>query len=340
MSSLSQWRKQNVNEALVAKKKIIPKSISIIQPKYKIMMPLALDGPAAKYATLVIDNLRFYLICVWIPVAWAQSSSSGDLIAWRAALIPLLLVTNHTIMEIVYGTFLLGPKTLAAVKRKQISKDFRSLRLLLDLTIMTCQLAAAVGALTHYGAFSPMNVRDSSKWEDWIRPLGMAYLEFIILILLKDATSMGYFHRKMHDPKNKFLCQMHQLHHSYTTNLNNINGSQIDPIDLFLENTIGPFLLVLLKSILSGQQGQISLVSFLCCISSEGSNHSLNPYSVSYYFPPLDILLKGNVAHNLHHARTNGNFLSHPWHHLWQGYQQDVDRYNQIMKTEVSFAAI
>ena len=166
---------------------------------------MPLDGQAAKYLTQVIDNLRFYLICVWIPVLWAQSSSSGELISWKAAIVPFLLVTSHTIMDIVYGTILLGPKTLAADKREQILKDCLNIRLLLDLTIMTCQLSAAVGLLTHFGAFAPMHVPDTTDWKDWIHPLGMAYFEFIILILLKDAISMDYFHRQMHNPKNTYF---------------------------------------------------------------------------------------------------------------------------------------
>ena len=322
---------------------------------------MPLDGPAALCATRVIDYFRFYLICVWLPVVWAQSSTSGELIVWRAAVVPFLLVSCHTIMDVFYGTLLLGPKSLAPVKREQIFKDCQNTRLIIDWTILTSQFALAVGVLAYLGAFAPMDVPDVYNWKDWMQPLNKAYMEFLILVILKDATSMGYFHRLMHDPRNKFFCKIHQLHHTYTTNLNMINkpchvrvgyqfkndfsrvkyptwAAAVDPMDLFFQNTIGPFLFILLKRIIFGEWGQISLVGFLYSVSSEGTNHSLNPYSASYYFPPLDFLLKANIAHNLHHARTNSNFLSHPWHHLWEGYQKDVDRYNQIMKTQVNFS--
>lgn len=145
-----------------------------------------MDGSAMNVPQ-VIGGLRFYLICLWLPVVFAQSSSTlTELLAWRAALVPLVLVSGKTIMDFVSrGKHVLGP--LQSFKlNKHHSEDSRNPRVVLDLAIMTVQLFAAVGVLTYLGAIAPM--LESFDWNGLIRPLGLSYLGFAIFTLLKDVT--------------------------------------------------------------------------------------------------------------------------------------------------------
>jgi len=99
---------------------------------------------------------------------------------------------------------------------------------------------------------------------------------------------------------------------------------------------VGPILLILLKLLLNIPP-TVSILSYLLLVASEGNAHSANPYSITYFFPPIDFLLKGNIAHNLHHAKPKTNFHLVPWHHLWRGTKEDVQEYNRIMHTRVRF---
>ncbi len=257
------------------------------------------------------------------------------LIPWRAAIIPGLVVSSHTVMEIVYG-HILGPNTLAEVKRIQLQKDFRNLNLMWGLIVIIIQFCAAVGLLTYLNCFSPLVVQDFSDPWSWWNAYLPAYIEFWVLTVFKDSTAMHFIHRWIHNKKYSYFYKIHELHHTYKANLNLINAALVDPADLLFENTIEPFLLVGFKALLS-LPSQISIVAFLISIYAEGMNHSLNPYSVIYFFPPIDAVMKGNIAHNLHHVQPHSNFYEHPWHHLARGYQQDLDTYNKVMKTNVQF---
>jgi len=238
-------------------------------------------------------------------------------------------------MEIIYG-HVLGPKTLAAVKREQLQQDMRDPALLWYLATLAMQLCTVVGVLVHFGCFAPVLVDDLYSARSWAVSITPAYVEFLLLTMLKDVTSMQWLHRWMHDSNHSYLKKIHMKHHSHGAELNNINGALIDPVDLFFENSVGPFLLVSLKAIM-GFPAQISILAFLINISSEGSTHSLNPYAVCYYFPPIDAMMKGNIAHNLHHAHKLSNLLAHPWNHLTDGYQSDLQAYNKCMDTKVQF---
>lgn len=294
-----------------------------------------LDGLEAKRFTQVVDHFRFFFVCVFLTAVFATDRTSKELIPWKAAMLPGVLVSSHTIMEIIYGS-ILGPKTLAEVKRLQLQKDIRNPQLLWFLATLASQMCAAVGIMTYLGCFAPLVVEDFTSVQSWVLAYLPAYAEFWALTMLKDATSMHYFHRWMHNQNHAYFHKIHQQHHTYEANLNNINGAMINPADLFFENTIGPFLLVSLK-VLLGLPAKISILAFLTSVSAEGSNHSLNPYSVSYYFPPIDAIMKGNIAHNLHHIKKYSNLHGHPWHHWARGHQSDLETYNQCMKTKVVF---
>jgi len=299
------------------------------------MATFTLDGLGAKRFTQVVDHVRFFFVCVFLTAVLATDRASKELIPWRAAMIPGVLVASHVSMEIIYGS-ILGPNTLSEVKRQQLQKDINNPQLLWFLATLVLQLCAAVGVLAHLGCFAPLLVEDFTSVSSWTLAYLLAYAEFWALTILKDATSMHFIHRWMHNQNNAYFHKIHQQHHTYEANLNIINGALIDPVDLFFENTIGPVLMVAAKALL-GLPARVSILAFLINLSAEGSNHSLNPYSIGYYFPPIDAVMKGNIAHNLHHVKKYSNLHGHPWHHWTRGYRSDLKAYNQCMKTRVEF---
>ncbi|CAB9504585.1 expressed unknown protein [Seminavis robusta] len=250
---------------------------------------------SARLVTAVADHVRFFA-AVWLSVRWATGSASEDghltMVPWKTGIMCAGLVTTHTIMEMFYGLVLLGPESLASVKRQQVAMDIQNKALMTSLVGLILHLAILAAGLSYWGVFGPVFVSESSTtgtWMDdlevWMMALVQPYAEFWAICVLKDCFSMNILHRKMHNKNHQFLHSIHELHHNYAINLNNINGSQIDPLDLFLENSIGPFLLVCAKWAL-GLTPQVSFLAFYTLVSSEGSTHSLNPYSVCYYFPP------------------------------------------------------
>merc|ERR1719510_1489228 len=62
--------------------------------------------------------------------------------------------------------------------------------------------------------------------------------------------------------------------------------------------------------------------------------HSVNPYSVVFYFPPLDYIFQCNVAHTLHHCVNKDYYTFIPFHHVIPGnLELDQMRYDQLMHT-------
>lgn len=232
---------------------------------------------------------------------------------------------------------LLGP--ISVHKRARVFQDIQSSALLLCILCLAIQLIGITAVAAYYGIFQPLVLPNSETASviDWIQALALPYLDFWLMELLKDCTSMHFVHQWMHNAvDHPVLHKLHTLHHEYKANLNAINGAQILPLVLALENSIGPVILVAFKSIVLGLPPSISVVSYLLLISSEGSAHSCNPFSVCYYNPLLDYIVKGNIAHNLHHAMPNTQLHIVPWHHFWQGYAKDLELYNKIMKMNIS----
>ena len=56
------------------------------------------------------------------------------------------------------------------------------------------------------------------------------------------------------------------------------------------------------------------------------------------YNPLLDLVFKGNVNHQLHHAVAAGYYLFVPWCHALPGRRRaDCDRYNRVFGTDFDF---
>ena len=64
--------------------------------------------------------------------------------------------------------------------------------------------------------------------------------------------------------------------------------------------------------------------------------HSVNPYTIIYFFPPLDMFLKPVVSHNIHHVLINKNFYFTPYHHFYpQNRVKDIEDYNRIFHCDL-----
>ena len=61
---------------------------------------------------------------------------------------------------------------------------------------------------------------------------------------------------------------------------------------------------------------QIHYLSFILLAVTDLNIHSVSPYSVGFYNPILDSILKCNVSHNLHHALNVGHYTVWPWYQL------------------------
>lgn len=174
-------------------------------------------------------------------------------------------------------------------------------------------------------------VQPTWTWEFWFR----VYVEFYCMLVLRDFFSLAPFHHLMHTPDWYFL---HKNHHTVRKNAQSLHAFHIDLLDLVLENTGAPSLLLLGQYSFGFDLGvHWFAVAMLTC--HDGSLHSVNPYSSMYFNPILDYLLKGNICHQLHHALNKGYLLFVPYRHLWSSAARraDVEKYNMIFKTDYSF---
>lgn len=169
-----------------------------------------------------------------------------------------------------------------------------------------------------------------------MRDLGIIWIEFLAMTLLKDVTSMKYLHDWMH----RKAYWLHKTHHVAKTNCQTWHAWQFDLVDVVLENTIGPVLLLGIKWAAGSPVGpwglpSVHLGSFYLSLMSDLNLHSMNPYTVIFFNPLLDLLLKPNVTHNLHHAINVGYMTTVPYDHLLSraARQRDMDKYNKVCKT-------
>lgn len=295
-----------------------------------------LDGANAWFVTQVVDHARFFLL-VWLLVRWAPTTTddNDDLVLdpLRTGFLHFAVIASHAVWEVVWSR-ILGPKTVSPFKRDQVIKDVTNPAQMLYLFSLSTFFGGVAAGCTYIGILQPTVVNDPTA-HGWFNAMMYPYAEFWALTAIKDVVCMGFLHKLMHNRDWKILHSMHSYHHEFKQELNLINGANITLVDLFIENAVGPILFAACKAAV-GLNPTVCAISFLATVSSEGSNHSCNPYSVAYYFPPLDAIMKGNIAHNLHHIRSDLNHTAVPWHHLFNGYQGDLDLYNKLLKTEVT----
>jgi len=190
------------------------------------------------------------------------------------------------------------------------------------------------GALTAAGFFhlDPINHGNSAF---------SIFLQGYAIAMLKDNTGMRFLHPLMHDPLNHGKWwKIHAEHHSVHKDLRVITTFHGDWSDLILETVGGPVLYLAFLG-LTGQKMSMHLFAWFGVVWMDINSHSINPYTVLFWNPMLDYVFKANITHNLHHAFNNDPeytmFL--PLRHVsTKRRQADLERYNQLMDTQVNFS--
>lgn len=171
---------------------------------------------------------------------------------------------------------------------------------------------------------------------DWIH----IWAEFIAITFIKDVTSMHFLHDWMH--KGYAYQAFHKRHHmNARSNTKSFHAWQFDCLDVAIENSFGPIILSMVYKMLGvSSEGQsllglppIHLGAFVLSIIADTNLHSANPYTVYFYNPILDHFMNANICHQLHHSINAGYLTTIPFHHLIEGKQKDMQKYNMYCKT-------
>lgn len=103
-----------------------------------------------------------------------------------------------------------------------------------------------------------------------------------------------------------------------------VNFTFFDVADAVLENLIGPVFILLIKFLMDPTKTPVIDMSALIFMSfCDFNTHSLCPYTLHFYFPPFDVMLKPVVSHSLHHALNMGHYTIFPLHQLKGVFQYD-----------------
>jgi len=158
--------------------------------------------------------------------------------------------------------------------------------------------------------------------------------EYWLMYLFKDFTTMKFLHAIMHTPR---WYHTHEVHHKIGANIQIINAFHFDTLDVFLENLIGPFIVIIFNYFTYGTL-TVHFMSFIFIVWSDVLAHSLNPYSALFGNPIVDYLMKPNVEHNLHHMLINQYFMLNSLEHLFVKGKMDRDLalYNKVCDTKFS----
>ena len=150
---------------------------------------------------------------------------------------------------------------------------------------------------------------------------------------IKDASSMNVLHKLMHEK----WYWMHKTHHMPMRELSCANLFFFDYLDVIIENTVAPLLVCGMKA-LWGVKPSLHFASFILLAMTDMNVHSCNPFTIGFFNPVLDGLMKCALSHNLHHALNRDHYTVWPFHHLSKyGQDQDVAEYNAVFKTKIFF---
>jgi len=186
-------------------------------------------------------------------------------------------------------------------------------------------------------------VAGEGKWyETHISRFLKVYLEYLLISFIKDALCMNIMHQMFHS----CWYDHHEIHHLPMKNLSTLNAFYFDVPDLFLEDGVGPMLLMGLKA-LGGGDCSVHYMSFYFVVVCDQFVHSLNPYTAVFWNPLFDNMMRGAVSHNLHHALNKGHYTIWPQHHIigvetpnhktgkaMDGFEIDILEYNNIFDTK------
>lgn len=209
-------------------------------------------------------------------------------------------------------------------------------------------IPSVVAIQTQYGLFTcePLNeivtvVGEREWYECHVSRFFYVYMEFLVIMLVKDAVSMNVGHQLLHS----VFYSHHKTHHLPMKELSIVNAFYFDILDLFLADGIGPLLIILIKG-LFGAPMQVHYAAYMLCVLCDQTCHSLNPYTCSFWNPFLDDIMRPTVSHNLHHALSKGHYTIWPIHHIYGvtsanmanpkrlgGFDEDMKEYNKIYGT-------
>ena len=167
------------------------------------------------------------------------------------------------------------------------------------------------------------------------------YLEFLIIGFIKDGISMNILHQMFH---SRFY-DHHKTHHLPMKELSLMNALYIDVFDIFVEDGVGPLLLMGIKA-MTGGVANVHYASYLLTLLGDLTIHSLDPYTAVYWNPLFDNIMRCVVSHNLHHSLNHGHYTVWPLHHIigvdspnnksesaLSGFESDIEQYNKAFDT-------
>ena len=152
---------------------------------------------------------------------------------------------------------------------------------------------------------------EGELYELKVRRICVVYFEYLFASFLKDAICMDLLHQMMH---NRWYSH-HHIHHLPMKELSLVNAFYFDVMDLIAEDGIGPLLVIAIKGI-SGAPARLHLISFVFILLMDQNVHSLMPYTISFFNPLLDSIMKPAMSHNLHHALNSGHYTIWPLHQI------------------------
>ena len=203
-----------------------------------------------------------------------------------------------------------------------------------------CYLQTKIGVFYWLPLQEIVLVKEFGEHELHVSRIFVVYAEYLILSFIKDGISMNIFHQMFHT----IYYSHHKTHHLPMKELSVFNAFYFDVPDLMVENLIGPVALCVLKYIL-GVEPSIHYLSFLFSVVCDQTVHSLNPYTISFWIPLVDNLLRPALSHNLHHALNRGHYTIWPLHQIKgvggpnysgkakDGVGFDIMEYNKVFET-------
>lgn len=167
-----------------------------------------------------------------------------------------------------------------------------------------------------------------------MKRISISVIAEIFAYSLANQLVFDIFYGIAHYLSHKYFYRAHKPHHSAKADVTSLNMGK----NHWSETLISCVFASVLPTIALFYFGiQWHVVSFWLHLAQKLSQHSANPYSPMLFFPPLDRYMKATVAHNLHHIYPNSHYFTIPYHHLIEGYSNDVAMYNRIYKTDIEF---
>lgn len=210
--------------------------------------------------------------------------------------------------------------------------------LIFSITRLKISFGIASAISTYYGYF---------VWDKLnLLSLMKIYFEFIVMIISKDIQ-LGIFHHWMHHDSliqcnlmNKiddWIAKTHHFHHRTTLNLNSISAFYTTMEDAVMENLAAPFVILGLKYLMN-LNPTIHIGAFMMYIVYDIHGHSANPFTVVFFNPILDYLMRANIAHHNHHNRPKMNHRVIPFRHVFDKQEiiKDIEIYSNMRNIDLT----